>query len=180
MFVIDKLKTTVNLSDFISQYRDVELIESYCKVCAKYEKCWTCPPFDFCLKELISKYNTIDIYAHKIDIDSDLVYSKAEKNELLSSIYKQARVVSDENINNVENIACEVLTLYAGSCIICPTCSKCSGLACIYPDKSRYSLESIGFDVSKITSGLFDIELKWGSDDRLPEYLVLISAVMSK
>ena len=36
------------------------------------------------------------------------------------------------------------------------------------------SLEACGFDIARTTSELFGIELKWGTDGSLPEYLTLV------
>ena len=41
--------------------------------------------------------------------------------------------------------------------------------------KVRPSLEAFGFDIAKTLSELFNIELLWGKDGKLPEYLVLVS-----
>ncbi len=178
MFSIDKSSIKIDMHHFVSNYHDLEQIEGYCKVCPKYKKCWTCPPFDFCINDLMSKYKYIEIFAFKAIINTDLQYSKSEKSELLTSIFKQARIISDEEVIDAEQKTSDSLAFYAGSCIICPSCLKNIGEPCAYPNKSRLSLESIGFDVSLITSKLFDTELKWGNDEKLPEYLVLISAIM--
>lgn len=36
------------------------------------------------------------------------------------------------------------------------------------------SLEPCGFDIARTTSELFGIDLKWGSEGRIPEYLTLV------
>ena len=38
----------------------------------------------------------------------------------------------------------------------------------------RPSLEACGFDIARTTSELFGIDLKWGSEGRIPEYLTLV------
>ncbi len=49
------------------------------------------------------------------------------------------------------------------------------GTPCRHPEKVRPSLEAFGFDIAKTLSELFNIELLWGKDGKLPEYLVLVS-----
>jgi predicted metal-binding protein len=67
--------------------------------------------------------------------------------------------------------------LFAGSCRICPTgkCKKITGEPCISPEKVRPSLEAFGFDVSRISSELLNIEMKWSQNGILPEYFTLVS-----
>lgn len=57
-------------------------------------------------------------------------------------------------------------------------CTRREGLPCRYPDKVRPSLESMGFDIGKTAKELFGLELKWASYGMLPEYYVLVGAVM--
>ena len=45
---------------------------------------------------------------------------------------------------------------------------------CRHPELVRPSLEACGFDIAHTTSELFGIELKWGTDGSLPEYLTLV------
>lgn len=44
----------------------------------------------------------------------------------------------------------------------------------VIPTLVRPSLEACGFDIVRTTSELFGIELKWGEEGRLPEYLTLV------
>lgn len=45
---------------------------------------------------------------------------------------------------------------------------------CRHPELVRPSLEACGFDIGRTTSELFGIELKWGADGKMPEYLTLV------
>ncbi len=54
-------------------------------------------------------------------------------------------------------------------------CTRNCGTPCRHPEKVRPSLEAFGFDIAKTLSELFNIELLWGKDGKLPEYLVLVS-----
>lgn len=66
---------------------------------------------------------------------------------------------------------------YAGSCIYCHTgsCARKQNHPCRHPELVRPSLEAFGFDIGLTTSKLFGIELKWGKDGFVPEYLTLVS-----
>lgn len=71
---------------------------------------------------------------------------------------------------------------FAGTCLLCPEgqCAKAHGKPCLFPDKVRPSLEACGFDVVATASALFGIEMKWGQEGRLPEYITLISGFAKK
>ena len=66
---------------------------------------------------------------------------------------------------------------YIGKCLHCSDneCTRNCGTPCRHPEKVRPSLEAFGFDIAKTLSELFNIELLWGKDGKLPEYLVLVS-----
>ena len=65
---------------------------------------------------------------------------------------------------------------YVGTCLYCPegTCTRPAAKPCRHPELVRPSLEACGFDIAHTTSELFGIELKWGTDGSLPEYLTLV------
>ena len=65
---------------------------------------------------------------------------------------------------------------YVGTCLHCPegTCTRPDGKPCRHPELVRPSLEACGFDIGKTTAELFGIDLKWGTDGKLPEYLTLV------
>ena len=68
---------------------------------------------------------------------------------------------------------------FAGTCLLCPPehCTRRENLPCRHPESIRPSLEALGLDVARTTSGLFGIELQWGRPDAPPAYLTLISAL---
>lgn len=68
---------------------------------------------------------------------------------------------------------------YVGKCLYCPDseCARKCNRPCLHPDKVRPSLEAFGFDIAHTLSELFGIELLWGKNDILPEYLVLVSGL---
>lgn len=70
--------------------------------------------------------------------------------------------------------------VYTGSCLYCPqgTCTRLENQPCRYPNLIRPSLEACGFDIGLTLSELFDIELKWGKNGLLPEYLMMVSGFL--
>ena len=87
--------------------------------------------------------------------------------------------VISETVTDEEGKKKRVLTKYVydiGSCLYCPegTCTRPEAKPCRHPELVRPSLEACGFDIARTTSELFGIELKWGTDGSLPEYLTLV------
>ena len=68
---------------------------------------------------------------------------------------------------------------FAGTCLLCPPehCTRRKNLPCRHPESIRPSLEALGLDIARTTSGLFGIDLQWGRPDAPPAYLTLISAL---
>jgi predicted metal-binding protein len=58
-------------------------------------------------------------------------------------------------------------------------CTRIKGKPCISPDKVRPSLESFGFDVSKTSLQLLNVEMKWSLEGVLPPYFVLVSGFLT-
>ena len=69
--------------------------------------------------------------------------------------------------------------LYGGRCDICSKCAKIIDEPCRHPSLMRYSVESIGSNIQKLTPDIFDFSLKWIMKDmKIPEYLVNVCAVL--
>lgn len=49
---------------------------------------------------------------------------------------------------------------------------------CLFQDNLRYSLESLGFDVSGIVENIVKEKIQW-SNDLIPKYVTCISALLS-
>lgn len=111
-------------------------------------------------------------------------------------LLEQTRVVMDRELLEKE-AQLHGRAFFAGTCLLCGRgagqgtkrgagqgaessggCTRREGLPCRHPDKVRPSLESMGFDIGKTAKELFGLELKWASDGMLPEYYVLVGAVM--
>lgn len=113
---------------------------------------------------------------------------------------EQTRVVMDRELLEKE-AQLHGRAFFAGTCLLCGRgagqgtkrgakrgakqgaesgggCTRREGLPCRHPDKVRPSLESMGFDIGKTAKELFGLELKWASYGMLPEYYVLVGAVM--
>ena len=72
------------------------------------------------------------------------------------------------------------LRLDAGRCRVCETCARRKEKPCRFPEKLRYSLESLGGNVSALAADKLGAPVLWGSREAPPEYFVLVGAVLTK
>jgi predicted metal-binding protein len=68
--------------------------------------------------------------------------------------------------------------LAAGSCAICKECTRPKGTECRYPEKMRYSIESLGGNVVQLMKDELGIEMKWAEAGKLPEFYVLVGGLL--
>ena len=82
----------------------------------------------------------------------------------------------------MENTHPGSVSLSAGSCSICGkgNCTRPSVKPCRYPDKMRYSIESIGGNVGKTVHDLLGIQLEWIEEGKVPSYFVLVCGLLEK
>lgn len=72
------------------------------------------------------------------------------------------------------------VSLSSGACLQCKTaeCARISGKPCRFPDKMRYSIESLGGNVGKSVTKYLHQELLWVEEGKLPEYFMLIYGLL--
>ena len=82
----------------------------------------------------------------------------------------------------MENTNPGSVSLSAGSCSLCGkgNCTRPSGAPCRYPDKMRYSIESLGGNVGKTVHDLLGIQLEWIEEGKVPSYFVLVGGLLEK
>ena len=173
-YKVELLTKRLSLDEYITEYMNRVKVEGYCKQCDKYGNCWSCPPFDLDIDNYLKKYSKITIYAHKLIIGDSVICDNAAQET--QRLFKSLREKSDRHIFAKEIDICNSVAFVAGSCSLCEKCEKPN--PCKYPNQMRRSLESIGFDMARTAEVLFDTELKWGSENSLPQYMFLISALV--
>ena len=68
----------------------------------------------------------------------------------------------------------------AGRCLVCERCARRDAQPCRFPEKLRYSLESLGANVGALVADKLGAPLQWGTKDAPPEYFVLVGAMLTK
>lgn len=175
-YYIKKIVKRICLNELIKNCLDTENIIKYCRECKNYNNIWSCPPYSFNALDLFEKYRYAYIIAYKIYIN------KSRNNngyDLINNIIVEVRKSKEPSLLLIEKKYKNSYVLYAGSCILCEDCLRKCNKECIHKDSMRYSLESLGFDVQKISKEFLDIEIKWATDGKLPEYFTLISGILT-
>ncbi len=171
-YKVENFTADISVDDYIAGFRDEPRFLELCKRCSNYGNSWGCPPFDFNTEDLIRRYKHAHLMAAKITpCEKDIPVADAQGFILPERIKIERELLEMEQKYGGRAFA------YIGNCLHCPDeeCTRKCGGTCRHPEKVRPSLEAFGFDISKTLSELFGIELLWGKEGLLPEYLVLVS-----
>lgn len=165
--------------DFVRDYRDAEKFLEYCKQCGRYGNCWACPPFEFDSDQYLSGYSTAMIIGAKVFPENSIsIISEGKYDASLAAILK-ARQEIDQRLLAMEKQYVGSRAFFAGTCHLCDECTRKFGKSCLYPEKVRPSLESLGFDLVRTSSEILGIEMKWGDKGQAPEYFTLVSGLFT-
>lgn len=176
MYSLERFEKEISVALYLEHYINVEEFLEYCKACPNYNKIWSCPPYDFNTEEYWKKYNTLTVVGYKINFEAGIDEKESMKimSEVKDKITKELFVMEESFPGSI--------SLSAGSCGICDAegCTRTKGMACIYPEKMRYSIESLGGNVGKTVSKLLGIELEWIEEGKVPSYFVLVGGLLKK
>ena len=184
-----RIEKSIPVSEFVEKYVDVPKFLKFCEECKNYNKVWSCPKYDFDPMDIWNSYESLDLVVIKIIYDEESSKKTFTEDEL-KTIGRNSLLVEKQNLMDefmeIEKSSPDTLFLAAGSCDVCGpndetiNCAKILGEPCRYPDKLRYSVESLGGDVVKAAEDIFGIELKWSNEDTLPEYFILMCGLLKK
>lgn len=202
IYTTERHEAVVSVDHYLEEYVDVETFLEACKACPNYDKIWSCPPYDFDVLEYWKKYSTLELTAIKIIFDESITGKQLTKEEQAditkNSIWEVKEALSQELYEREKQVPGSI-SLSAGSCSLCKgSCTRASGATspeghvpckdsqcelpscspCRYPDKMRYSIESLGGNVGLTTGRLMEIELEWIEEGKLPSYFVLVCGLL--
>lgn len=172
-YSLRKLSAEIPLRNYLEDCVNVPRFLACCKECGNYGHVWSCPPYDFDPMDIWNQYATIRLYGRMLlpqpqsqDIDDALRALRLEKEQLLKELlFAETQFPGS-------------LALTAGSCSVCAICSRKSGGACRFPEKMRYSIESLGGDVGLTADRYLGQPLLWIKDAKLPKHLMLVGALL--
>ncbi len=184
MYYTEKFESEIQVEYYLKNYIDIECFLEKCKECPNYGKVWTCPPFDFDVKEYWKNYDSLHIYGVKIIFDEDIrkkTLSLQEQDKVLNEVVEVEKRKLSDFLWKKEIDFPGSISLSSGACVFCKnSCLRQKGKKCCYPEKLRYSIESLGGNVGLTVSRLLGIELEWMEEGKLPSYFVLVGGLLKK
>lgn len=168
---VEEFTRQVRVEEYVARCRDAERFEACCRECPNYGRSWCCPPFDFSVEERIGRYSDLLLVATKITpLEAGLPISSSR------ALIRPERVRLQRRLLELERECDGLSAAYVGSCLYCPegSCTRPDGEPCLHPELVRPSLEAYGFDMGRTTEELFSMEMRWGRDGLMPEYLILV------
>lgn len=169
--------------EYYKNYVDVKRFEECCAACAGWSGTWACPPYDFDPEDIWHSFKTILLYAKKVFVPNELAEKTYKGNELFEAYEALLKPVKRKMLSELfemEALFPGSMLLSAGGCDFCETCTRPAGESCRLPHKLRYSVESIGGNVLKSIEDFFGEKILWAENGRLPEYYILLGALLKK
>lgn len=184
MYTTQRYESTIPVKEYLEKYVDVDTFLKCCKACPHYDSKWSCPSYDFDVIEYWQKYSSLDLTAVKIIFDEDYAGKEFPEDEILriieASVKKIKRELSEELLLREQEVP-DSVSLSAGSCILCDgECARKEKKPCRFPEKMRYSLESLGGNVGMTISKQMGVELEWMEEGKLPHHFVLVCGLLRK
>ena len=153
----------------VMRYYDPVRIQGYCRACEKYGLFWSCPPFDEAPLEKLPTWSHAVLITQKTWVDP------GSTKESLVDQFLAARQVLGDKLERWE--ADGTIGVIAGHCSACSVCTRSRGVVCCSPDRMRYSLEGLGFDVTGLVEGLAGQKMDWPTGG-VPAYLLIVGALL--
>ncbi len=181
-YTIKDYVTEVDPAEFIRDCVDIPRIKGYCEACPNYCRFWSCPEHAFDPLLYWKLFSGITLYGRQIFPARELtekIMTPAEQAEAIDRIFFKERKAFSVFLREKESELS--ISLHVGHCDLCgdDNCARVLGLPCRHPKDKRYSVESLGGDVIKAADKYFHIPLCWPKDGRLPDYFMLVGAVLT-
>ena len=172
----------MDVSELLNNYQDKERFLAFCRECENYGKLWSCPPYDFGVAEYLKAYKKVHLIGTKIYFCDSLREESMKESsmpQVPEEILARTKAEVDEVLLQMEREEEGVKMLSSGGCRLCGSCMRGSGQPCCKKESMRYSLESLGCDVVRLSKDKLGLELQW-MQGKLPEYFVLVNGLLRK
>lgn len=178
MFEIEQLTADMNLEEFKEKYVNFDKNLELCKDCDSYAKNWSCPPFNFNPDEIWDSFERIKIIAFKFNFSEELIEKEfnEEELEIFLKRLQRTKVKLMNVIYNMEDA--NSLGLGIGECALCVKCTREFGMPCKMPFKLRYSIEALGGNVDQMIKDVFDVDILYAKDGKLPDYMIFVGGLL--
>ena len=162
-------------------YRDKARFLQCCQACHRYGLTYACPPFPDDDAIAFPDGATMLIVGSRLIPDSatrELATDVQRRDGIMHALLDTALPVIERLHRQWENECPDSRAFLFSTCRLChpQSCTRPEGKPCRHPEKVRPSLEALGFNLARTADELFKMPLQWSSDERLPDYLTLITA----
>lgn len=174
--VLMNIKTRYVPSAKLLEYEDKEKFALLCRDCPDYEKSWSCPPYSPPYSRYAQKYahGLLVLFFSPLD-----QFQHIEKNEIMRESNTVLRLSLEKSMRRLEK-AHQGWMLSSGICRLCHHCTcRDKSSTCRRPQEMRYSMESLGLNVTKISESFLDHPLLWNTDGSLPVYCSAIAYLLT-
>ncbi len=171
---IETYKKEVKTEEYVENYVCVDEFLEYCKACENYNRKWSCPSLSFDpVEDYWKKYEKLIVVGKKMIFDE-------EEKENWQDLMKTVKQELTKELYEMESAFPNCKSLSAGSCQLCgaDNCSRKNGEPCRFPDKMRYSIESLGGNVGLTCTKLLGLPLQWMEEGKVPDYFVLVGGLL--
>ena len=167
----ESFKIELTVDEFLSNYFDPELTDSRCRACSGYAQTWSCPGFDFSLRDYWKQFSTYTIYVERLYTGDAATAEEAEE-----KLHREKPVFNKKMLELEKS--CGGKAVYAQECEECSRCARLDGKPCRFPGIMRYSIESLGGNAAKLIEDKLGFELLWSQNGSIPEYYLLIGGIL--
>lgn len=163
------LKATVCENKDLIKFMNRDYLLSLCKGgCENFNKNWSCPP------------NSPRFDEFSLDYTNSLLVeltSEVGENEEFMEAYVKNRSTLEDLLTKMQ-IDFECIKTSCGTCSLCKKCAILDQKDCYHPEKMRYSMESMGMNLSQLSEEIFNHKLTWNSDDEKNRVCTSIGSIL--
>lgn len=175
----------IPVPEYMESCVDIPTFLGYCEACPNYEKTWACPPFDFSVQDFWLGYRSFYMSGKKIVFDTRELgrkYAVEDFKKFSGQILKKESHALEAELIKLETQYPGSVALSMGSCDVCGEagCTRPLGEPCRRPERMRHSVESVGGNVGLSVKKYLKQEIQWMSEERLPDYFILMGGLLKK
>ena len=166
---IFNLKAIVCENKDLIKFMNRDYFLNLCKTgCPNFNTNWSCPPNSPRFDEFVKDYKNSLL----VELTSEV-----EDGEEFMEAYAENRNTLEALLSKMQ-IDFECLKTSCGSCNICERCAFLDNKDCYHPEEMRYSMESIGMDLSKMSEEIFEHKLSWNSETEKSNICTSIGSIL--
>ena len=177
LYTSETVTKTVPLDDFRRDLVDVPRFMGCCLTCPNAGRYWSCPPYDFDPMDIWAGYGGLLLYVRRITFRKDRLFP-LERRAFEQQDLPKIKADMNRALLDLEAQTPGSLALFPGRCEWCTSCARGEGQPCRFPERMRYSIESLGGDCGGAFERYFGETLQWAQGDRLPERLLFLGGLL--